>query len=303
MSSAQRVVAKFGGQSALANMLGRKQSTVQYWVKTGVIPAKWHGQLLRLAHEKAIDLQPQELVAVPEPLDASASGTVVAGPPIARWSGQLVLGDVEIPCYVLDDGRRVISRTGVTTALTGIPKGGDLEGYLGIEPLAGYVPDDLSEQMIEFVIPGTANSGRQIRGITAETLLDICTAYVKAGKEGALETNRQMAIAMQAGTILGACAKIGLIALIDEATGYQYERAEDALRLKLKLYLEDEMRQWEKTFPDELWKEFGRLTGWQGYLHQRPKYWGKLVMELVYDYLDSDVADWLRNHAPAPRGG
>jgi hypothetical protein len=26
-------------------------------------------------------------------------------------------------------------------------------------------------------------------------------------------------------------------------------------------------------------------------------------MELVYDYLDGDVAEWLREHAPAPRSG
>ena len=146
---------------------------------------------------------------------------------------------------------------------------------MGIEPLTGYFPDNLAEQMIEFVIPGTANSGRRTLGITAETFLDICTAYVKAGKDRKLKTDRQMKIAMQAGTILAACAKIGLVALIDEATGYQYERAEDALRLKLKFYLEDEMRQWEKTFPDELWKEFGRLTGWQGYLHSAPKILGQ----------------------------
>src|SRR5262249_32308613 len=59
----------------------------------------------------------------------------------------------------------------------------------------------------------------------------------------------------------------------------------------------------EKTFPDELWIEFGRLTNWKGSVTQRPKYWGKLVMELVYDYLDPDVAKWLRENAPKPRHG
>jgi len=84
---------------------------------------------------------------------------------------------------------------------------------------------------------------------------------------------------------LAACADVGFIALIDEVTGYQYERADDALQIKLRLYLEEEMRRWERTFPDELWKEFGRLTNWRGPLHERPKYWGKLVMELIYEYL------------------
>jgi hypothetical protein len=73
--------------------------------------------------------------------------------------------------------------------------------------------------------------------------------------------------------------------------------------VKLRAYLEEEMRAWERTFPDELWEQFGRLTNWKGSVSQRPKYWGKLVMELIYDYLDKDVADWLRQNAPAPRKG
>ncbi len=41
------------------------------------------------------------------------------------------------------------------------------------------------------------------------------------------------------------------------------------------------------TFSDDLWVEFARLTNWKGTVTQRPKYWGKLVMELVYGYLDT----------------
>jgi hypothetical protein len=118
-----------------------------------------------------------------------------------------------------------------------------------------------------------------------------------------LESESQVQIAIRASMALGAFAKTGIDAAIDEATGYQYERAHDALRIKLKLYLEEEMRPWEKTFPDELWIQFGRLTNWKGPIHERPKYWGKLVLELIYGYLDPDVCDWLRTHAPAPKHG
>ena len=85
---------------------------------------------------------------------------------------------------------------------------------------------------------------------------------------------------------LSACAKVRLDALIDEATGYQFERADDALRVKLRAFIADELRAWEKTFPDELWMEFGRLTGWKGSSHSRPKWWGRLVIEMIYDTLD-----------------
>lgn len=74
--------------------------------------------------------------------------------------------------------------------------------------------------------------------------------------------------------------------------------AADALAVKLRAFIADELRAWEKTFPDELWQEFGRLTNWQGPLHSRPKWWGKLVIELIYDTLDPDVATYLRENKP-----
>ncbi|WPC44827.1 P63C domain-containing protein [Clostridium sp. JS66] len=57
-------------------------------------------------------------------------------------------------------------------------------------------------------------------------------------------------------------------------------------------------REWEKTFPDELWFEFGRLTGWKGSLQLRPRYWGKLVKALIYRLLDKDIAEYLENNKP-----
>lgn len=68
--------------------------------------------------------------------------------------------------------------------------------------------------------------------------------------------------------------------------------------VKLRAFIADELRDWEKTFPDELWEEFGRLTNWQGALQHRPKWQGKLVIELIYDTLDPDVAEYLKNNKP-----
>jgi hypothetical protein len=221
--------------------------------------------------------------------------------PTAEWAGVLLIGDNELPCYVLNDGRRVISRTGATASLTGRGSG-NLESYISVGPLQAYLPSDFTDNMIEFSLQGVTN--KAVRGITAESFCDICTAYVKALEAGALQSQRQREIAAHAGMFLAASAKVGLLALIDEATGYQYDRAEDALRFKLKMFLDDEMRKWEKTFPDQLWAEFGRLTGRKGATNsQRPKYWGKLVLELVYGYLDPDVAEWLKENAPKPQHG
>lgn len=217
------------------------------------------------------------------------------GPLFAKHIGMLDLGGNELDVYVLSNEERVISLNKVVKAISG-KEGGNLGEYLGVSALNGFIDKDLIlGESYEFEIGGTQFRGR---GITAENFLKMCQGYVAALQKGALSTARQREIAVQCSIILGSCAKIGLIALIDEATGYQYERAEDALQVKLRAFIADELRDWEKTFPDELWEEFGRLTNWQGPLHSRPKWWGKLVTELIYDTLDPDVSRYLKNNKP-----
>ncbi len=217
--------------------------------------------------------------------------------PFAKFLGKLHLGDTMVDCYVLDTEERVISLRATVKAIAE-REGGNLGDYIGAQPLKTYINKDLVlGETIEFNIPGIRYQGK---GITAQTFLDICNAYVMAFSAGDLKTLRQQEIAIKCSVLLAACAKIGLIALIDEATGYQYERKENALQLKLKAFVADEMRGWEKTFPDELWEQFGRLTNWQGALHSRPKWWGKLMIELIYEALDADVANYLRENKPPP---
>jgi len=289
----RQIVDRFGGQAPLARKLGKGPSTVAYWVKNDTIPSKWHRDLLKLARDEGVGLTAAELVGQDtEPL----KGDVL---PMAHLPGNLKVGDNELACYVLSDDRRVISRSSAMRFLaqTG---GGDLEKYVDVQTMVPYVPRGWKDELVEFTLPEVTH--KRVMGLRAETFLEICRAYMAARDAGVL-TERQAEIAMRAGSFVAACSTIGLIALIDEATGYQYERAEDALQFKLKLFLSEEMRKWEKTFPDELWLEFGRLTGWADPISSRPKYWGHLVNELVYGYLDPDVAEWLKENAPKPRHG
>ncbi len=230
-----------------------------------------------------------------------APGNFSAGSPpaplFAKHTGILDLGGSDLDVYVLSSDARVISLNKVVKAITG-KEGGNLGEYIGVSALKDFIDKDLVlGESFEFDVPGTQFRGR---GITAENFLSICQGYVAALQKGVLSTSRQREIAVQCSIILGSCAKVGLIALIDEATGYQYERAEDALQVKLRAFIADDLRDWEKTFPDELWEEFGRLTNWQGPLHSRPKWWGKLVTELIYDTLDADVSKYLKENKPPP---
>ena len=59
MSRAKEIIDKFGGQSALARLLGKGQSTVQHWYVNG-IPAKWQKPILELAQKQEINLQPED---------------------------------------------------------------------------------------------------------------------------------------------------------------------------------------------------------------------------------------------------
>jgi P63C domain len=228
----------------------------------------------------------------------------------ARYPGVLKVAGAEIPVYVLSNGQRVVARVATTEFLTGVKRGGDLESYIRVGSLQGFLDvDSILARMVTFRLKDVEMLDQTVKGLPSDLIIEICQAYVGAleastkSASGIALTDRQREIAIRAGMFLSACAKVGLDALIDEATGYQYVRPEDALEFKLRLYLEDEMRKWEKTFPDQLWEQFGRLTKWKGRIHQRPKYWGKLVMDLIYEYLDPDVAQWLRDNAPEPMKG
>ena len=63
MTPSKRIIDRFGGQSALANLLGKRQSTVQHWAKTGRIPAQWHEELLELARKNGITLEPHDFIS------------------------------------------------------------------------------------------------------------------------------------------------------------------------------------------------------------------------------------------------
>jgi hypothetical protein len=295
MNAAQHIVAKFGSQTALAEALGRPQQTIQYWTKTGLIPAKWHLPIINAATDRGILIDPKDFMVL------NSDTSISIQPPEAKWPGVIELNDVEIPCYVLDDGRRVISRTAALAYLTQGKGGGKFDSYFGVEAIKPFLPSDLEEQFFDIYISNVVN--RDVKAMSASVFIDICRAYARARDTGALTSDTQVQIAIRASMALAAFAKTGIEAAIDEATGYQYEREEDALRVKLKKWFVEEMRAWEKTFPDELWIQFGRLTRWRGTINQRPKYWGKLVNELVYGYLDPDVLEWLRAHVPQPRHG
>lgn len=67
------VIKQFGGQSALAQQLGIRQSAIAYWVKKGSIPAKWHQKIATLAQQNNLIIDFEKSTALnqnPEIFDA-----------------------------------------------------------------------------------------------------------------------------------------------------------------------------------------------------------------------------------------
>ncbi len=243
MNTAQRIIEKFGGQTALAQLIGKGQSTVQYWAKAGTVPVKWHKKHLELAQKTGVSLAASDFIESDTPI-VSQSADV---PKATHW-GELKIGENALPCYVLESGERVFSLKGVVVGLIET-EGGQLVEYLKIKVLQDFLPQDLKPTedgklpcLIKFDTSGEAFT-KYAWGLPVEKFMDLCGAYSSAAEaeiRGDVKlTDRQRAIAINANRFLRACAKVGIVALVDEATGYQYERVEDALQFKLKLYLEE----------------------------------------------------------------
>ena len=250
----------------------------------------------RWAKAKGISLSEQ--VQVSDAVDQSSTQLPKAsdGTPFAIFRGKLTLGSADFVCYVLDNRKRVFSQREVVRVLTGNAKG-NLSRYLETANVKPFIDSGLvADRTIQFRIP---QNPKPAIGYEATLLLDICDAYLSARDAGALVANQQH-LAKQAEIITRACAKVGIIALIDEATGYQEFRKKQELQLKLQAFIADEMQEWAKMFPDEFWFELARLEGIHYSPRSRPLRWGKYVMMFVYDAVDGDVGKQLRMKNPDP---
>lgn len=242
---------------------------------------------------------------------AAANDAVLAGNgdgvrpllPIAKWMGFIELARATIDCYVLEDGRRVLSINGAVRALAGLETGhGRLDKYIGVTALRPFIDAQaVMDGLIDFEIPGSNNNFGNARGLSTDAFETIMGAFIDAMEAEASFTDNQRKMAIRCAVLSRGLVRTGLTALVDEATGYQKVRSDDDLQVKLKAFIASELRPYEKTFPDDLWIQFGRLTGWKDSLKNRPRYWGKLVIRFIYNTLDEDVAKYLKENRP-PKG-
>lgn len=237
--------------------------------------------------------------------------------PTVRYKGQIEIGEFKISCAVLDDGQRILVDRSLANAL-GIKGSGaywqkkkDLKGAVLPEYIsANYLSPFISKEVaLKLSIPITYKDldGSLSEGIPATSIIDICDIWQQADRKGALENKENAKLAAEnAYTIFKGFANIGITALVDEATGYQYDRENDELQKILKKYISEELLPWQKRFPDIFYKELFRLNGWDftvNGIKKRPGVIGTWTKKLIYEELPNGVLEELQKNIPKSSSG
>lgn len=215
----------------------------------------------------------------------------------AIYSGQLPIGDIDLDCAVLDGGIRVLSERAIHRAF-GSKRGGshwkrmkELEGganlpsFLSAKNYSSFISNELALALKEPILYRTNPGASPAHGISAELLPEICGVFLSARRAGELHRSQEH-LALQAEILMEALAKVGIVALVDEATGYQRDRSHDALRLLLSKYIAQGLQKWLKTFPDTFFSELDRLYGNDTSHGKRPQYYGHFINKYVYDPIE-----------------
>ncbi len=216
----------------------------------------------------------------------------------------LRIGDLEIPCYVLADERRVLAQGGMIASLGMSWGGGGKPGPdrlakftagKGLNPFVSASLQDRTTNPIKFLAP----NGKIAYGYEATVLADLCDAVLEARAQGKLQA-QQDHIAKRCEILVRGFARVGIIALVDEATGFQNVRARRALDKILDKWIKDELAKWAKMFPDEFYQQMARLRGlhYSEIATKRPAYIGKLTNDIVYDRLAPGVLTELKRKTP-----
>jgi len=166
------------------------------------------------------------------------------------------------------------------------PDGANLPSFLSASNLFPFISKDLETALTAPISYVAGSGGTPANGIKAEMLPEICGVYLAALRALKLHPSQEH-LAEQAEILMQAFAKVGIVALVDEVTGYQRDRAHDALRLLLLKYIAEGLQRWLKTFPDTFFAELDRLYENAATTSKsRPQYYGHFINRYVYNPID-----------------
>lgn len=222
----------------------------------------------------------------------------------------LKLGKLEIPCYVLEDGTRVFSGRGIQKAIGYESKSGQWMNNFcrtkGLKELFHAGENSIFDRLsnpINFRLKNAGGSQLKANGYEVTILIDICSAIIEANRAGDFDDKIMV---YNADMIIRSVAKVGIIALVDEVTGYQHDREQHELQKLLKAYISEELLPWQNRFPDIYYQELFRLNKWdytvKG-INKRPSVIGTWTNRLIYEQLPNEVLNTLKSKTPKSKSG
>jgi hypothetical protein len=215
---------------------------------------------------------------------------------IAKYAGVIEIGDIGIPCAILQDGTRVLSERAITKAF-GAKRGGSHWLRIKEDPNGAYLPVFLSAKNIKPFINSELESalgrrrfyrerkgGAVAYGIEAPLLPKICNVYLAMRDRDALSSS-QLPLSVQADIINRGLAEVGIVALVDEATG-NVDKKKDEYRELFQAYIRDQVKEYEKEFPaqftDSLYRLYGLSPSKPG---KHPQFFGNFTRKYIYEPL------------------
>jgi hypothetical protein len=235
---------------------------------------------------------------------AAAAKKAKALLPISINEGRLKIGDTELDVAVLEDGKRIISQSSVFKALDRPTRGSRssiMEGVINMPAFmdAANLKPFIGQELIDVInkVQYKTISGGVQEGFDASILPLVCDVYLKARESGAITRPNQLDTAKKAEILVRSLAKVGIIALVDEATGYQRDREKNALAKILEAFVAKEIQPYITTFPADYYEELFRLRGLEYPPENprfRPQYFGVLTNDIVYKRLAPNILEELK---------
>ncbi|MBI2339275.1 MAG: P63C domain-containing protein [Deltaproteobacteria bacterium] len=237
---------------------------------------------------------------------------------LESFRSELDLAGIKIPCAIVEGPngiQRVLTENGITLAILGSRSGAskrlkktlEEEGaptplFIAPRQLLPFIDEELKQGPLKPI--DYLDGDRLVRGYEASILPAICNVWLRAREAGALQT-QQLAKAQKAEILTRALAETGIVALVDEATGYQSVRPQNALQEYLKLLIREQLAVWVKKFPDEFFENIYKIKGWQwpGMKKNRYSVVGKYIRDLVYERLAPGVLKELEQKSPKDEKG
>jgi hypothetical protein len=229
------------------------------------------------------------------------------------YKSDLGLAGMKLPCAVIQGQsgiQRVLSENGITNAILGgrsgaskrLKKAASEEGallplFIAPPQLKPFIDNELIDGPLKPI--DYLDGDRVVRGYDAAVLVAVCNVWLKAREAGQLQ-RQQLAKAQKAEILTRALAHTGIIALVDEATGYEKIRPQNALQKYLELIIRKELAAWVKKFPDEFYENIYKLKGWvwPGMSKNRYSVVAHYTRNLVYDRLGPGILTQLQSKSP-----